>query len=42
VSATNEAWDYTIAEPASRIRETIERTIARPPTGAPEWHLLVQ
>lgn len=42
VSASNEAWDYTIAEPASRIRETIERTIARPPANSPEWHLLGQ
>jgi hypothetical protein len=42
VSASNEAWEYTIAEPASRIRETIERCIARPPASLPAWHLLIQ
>lgn len=42
VSASNEAWEYTIAEPASRIRETIERCIAHPPASSPAWHSLTQ
>jgi hypothetical protein len=40
VSATNEGWEYTIVEPASRIREAIDRTIEIRPPKLPSWHSL--
>jgi hypothetical protein len=42
VSAANEAWDFTIATPVSRIRETINRAVANTPPRTPQWHSLAQ
>lgn len=40
ISATNQAADFAVAEPASRIRETLERARLSPPEVLPGWHLL--
>ncbi len=40
VSAANFRADFGIAEPASRIRETLARARANPPASRPDWYLL--
>lgn len=40
VSATSDGGEFTIAEPASRIREAIEHAIEKPPVKQPKWDFL--
>jgi len=42
VSAVNQASDFGVAEPASRIREALERAKGSHRDSGPEWHLLSQ
>lgn len=40
IIASNNNWEYAIAEPVSRIIETIEQAIDKPPTIEPSWHIM--
>jgi hypothetical protein len=42
ISAANQSADFGVAEPASRIRETLERAQSHPPATNPEWSLQSQ
>jgi len=38
--SSNENWDYSVAEPASRIKETLDHASRHTPPKRPSWHLL--
>jgi hypothetical protein len=40
IIATNNNVDFSIGEPASRIREAIEHAMKNPPSKMAEWHRL--